>query len=503
MQSSCCSLCFSRRRAQCPALNAPICGPCCGSKRNISITCTADCRYNPFNPVNYDEWLRIDSVLSQKMVQYLARFYDDIDFNKTSREMMYDDDSPHAYQMACAAAAYYLFFRKPLKDGRTAATVWQQEGWEGLSNDERSMMTFRLNAAPAIVEVQKILDHQSLECRNLLEPERGIFVVLDRGIAKNISRFTRLWMWLADYPYFSRPAGDLLSVPENVLSSLMEKISSDVSRERDKKKDASRCEITARNFGRYSRFICDEARKGRERMMNAIDFYECKAFYIVKGDREDVKKVLDSKPDFRLDGDAKPEEGLGPGLSYGWLRCGESRAIEKMMNPSFHHDEHDEVVGVLGHIFLGEREFIFRTMSRLKFGFAKEMIKKYWGGFLEFQRESVVDVAKIMARRTEEGSPVVTQQNSTRDAHPSIPPEIKEKMMIEHYRKHYERFLNDPVPALDGMTPRKAAKSAKMRPRLIELMKGHVHSIDTGNKEHGVPISIDWVLDELGLSELK
>jgi hypothetical protein len=498
-----CSLCSSGMRAPCPALNAPICGPCCGSKRNVSIQCTADCRYNPFSPVNYDGWLRVDSVLSQKMMKYLARFYDDMDFTKTIQEMMYADDSPHAYQMGGAAAAYYLFFRKPLRDGRVVAAVWRQEGWEGLDNDERSMMGFRLNAAPAIVEVQKVLDHQSMECRNLLQPERGTFIVLDREMAKNMDRFTRLWMWLANYPYFSRPACDPLEVPENVPHPLMEEILADTLQERNKNNGASRDEVLSRNFGRYARFICDESRKARERLLNAMDFYECKAFYKIKGDREDVKRILDSKPDFRFDDAAKPEGGPGPGLSYGWLRRGESKTIEKKMDPSFHHDENDEIVGVLGHIFLGERDFIFRTMSRLKFSFAQKMIKKYWGDLLEFHRESVVDVAKIMAQKTKEDSSVVTKPNPTPAEHPSIPKEVKQKIMLGHYHSHYERFLDDSVPALDGMTPRTAAKSAQMRPRLVELMKDHVHNIDTMRKNSGFPISIDWVLDELDLSELK
>lgn len=436
-------------------------------------------------------------------MKYLARFYDDMDFNKTVRDMMYDEDSRHAYVMGSAAAVYYLFFRKSFGEGKRIAAQWQQEGWEGLGSDEKCMMEFRMNAAPALVEVRKVFDHQSMECTDLLQPERGTFIILDRGMAGNMTRFTRLWMWLADYPYFSRPACDPLEVPENIMSPLMEKIFRDVLKERDKKNSASRHETIARNFGRYARFICDEARKARERMLNAMDFYECKAFYKIKGNRGDVKKVLDSKPDFQCDGDAKPDEGSQPGLSYGWLRSGESKTIEKVMNPSFHHDDNEEMVGVLGHIFLGEREFILRTMSRLKFKFAKEMIKKYWGSLLEFHRESVVDVAKIMAQRTKENKPVVAAPDPMVEDPPSISKEVEQKMMVEYYRRHYEKFLNDSIPALDGMTPKKAAKSVQMRPRLIELMKGHVHSIDTVNKEHGISISIDRVLDELGLSELK
>lgn len=499
MKSSC-SLCSSGMRAHCPALNAPICGPCCGSKRNVSIKCTADCRYNPFSPLNYDGWLRIDSGLSRKMLDYIARFYNEDEFRKTMQEMMYDGDSQHAYAMGSAAAVYYFFFYKRLKNGKTLSVAWEEEGWQGLNVDERMMMEYRKNAAPAIVEVQKIIDDQSMECRDLLRPQRGIFMMIDRGVTKNITRFSYLWMWVANYPYFSRPASEPLGIPENVIHLLMKKIYMDIQKKTGKESDTFPDDTVVKDFGRYARFICDESLKSRQRMLNRMDFHECKAFYEIKGSREDVKNILDSKPEFQFDGDAKPDEWSAPGLSYGWLRKGESKAIEKMMSPSFQYSDDDEMVGTLGHIFLGEKEFIFRTMSRVKFEFAKEMVEKYWRSLLKFKREAVIDIAKVMAQRTTD---VVSEAYSVSDHKEVIPKDIEEKLMTESYRRYYEKFLNDSIPALDGMTPRKAAKLAKMRPRLIELMKGHVHSIDSINKDRGFSISIDWVLDELGLNELK
>lgn len=496
-----CSLCPSPPRAHCPALNAPICGPCCGSKRNISIQCTADCRFNPFSPVNYDGWLRIDSGLSRKMLEYLSRFYDENEFQNIVREMMYDEDSSHALAMGSAVAVYYLFFRKSRRDGKTIAALWQTENWEGLNGDEQRMMEFRMNAAPALVEVQKVLDHQSMECRNLLQPERKGFVLLDRSIVGNkIGRFTRLWMWLADYPYFSRPACDPLQVPERTEKILLQKISKDVLKEFNKKNHALPDEMIAKNFGRYSRLILDESRKMRQRMLNAMDLHECKAFYTIKGPYQDVKRILDSKPDFRLDNEASPTEGRGPGLSYDWFRRGESKAIEESMPLAFRHADDEEGVGILGHLLIGEKELIVRTTTKRNFSFAKKMVEQYWGDLLEFHREAIVDLAKQMAESETFMSEDDSEDISNETA---IPKEIEEKLMTGHYRKHYEIFLNDSIPALDGMTPRKAAKSPRMRPLLIELMKNHISSIDRINKTRGFSINIDWVLDELGLKELR
>lgn len=42
-----------------------------------------------------------------------------------------------------------------------------------------------------------------------------------------------------------------------------------------------------------------------------------------------------------------------------------------------------------------------------------------------------------------------------------------------------------------------------MRPKLIELMKQHLKGIERQNKDRGLDLNIDWVLDELLLLELK
>ncbi|MEA3485145.1 MAG: hypothetical protein U9R03_00360 [Candidatus Aerophobetes bacterium] len=75
--------------------------------------------------------------------------------------------------------------------------------------------------------------------------------------------------------------------------------------------------------------------------------------------------------------------------------------------------------------------------------------------------------------------------------------------MERFYKHHYTSFLNEKIPALDGLTPREAAKRDDYHERLIELMKGHINSVETLAEDKGIKISIDWVLEELGLKKLK
>ena len=203
MMKTTCSLCTTRMRSHCPALDAPICGPCCGSKRNISIKCTADCRFNPFAPSNYDHWLNIDEKLNFKMVEHVSEFYDLEKFKLVVDEMSYDD-SEHANLLGSIAATYYLLFQKKDINGRTLAEDWRDNDWLGLTTDERYMMKSRMqNARPAILEVQKVVDQQAIECVDLLAPDKGVFIIFDRNTAARIARFTRLWNGLLIIPFIA------------------------------------------------------------------------------------------------------------------------------------------------------------------------------------------------------------------------------------------------------------------------------------------------------------
>jgi len=63
-------------------------------------------------------------------------------------------------------------------------------------------------------------------------------------------------------------------------------------------------------------------------------------------------------------------------------------------------------------------------------------------------------------------------------------------------------FSDQPIPALDGRTPRDAAGDPVLRPKLVRLMKSHVRGHDQKNLQTGRDTDINWLLRELGLDEL-
>ena len=65
-----------------------------------------------------------------------------------------------------------------------------------------------------------------------------------------------------------------------------------------------------------------------------------------------------------------------------------------------------------------------------------------------------------------------------------------------------QAFLDDKIPALDGRTPREAARDPALRPKLIQLMKERVRSHDERNLQTGRADDINWLLRELKLDEI-
>ena len=81
-------------------------------------------------------------------------------------------------------------------------------------------------------------------------------------------------------------------------------------------------------------------------------------------------------------------------------------------------------------------------------------------------------------------------------------PPTPEQLRAEHDAR-YRRLLDLALPELGGLTPRQAVADPAWRPAVVSLFKTHLHNLERRNRREPVPLSLDWVLDELGLAELK
>ena len=85
------------------------------------------------------------------------------------------------------------------------------------------------------------------------------------------------------------------------------------------------------------------------------------------------------------------------------------------------------------------------------------------------------------------------------DEPPALPSEVTEPLLLGHYGAHYRRWVDEPVPALDGATPREGARDPKLRGRAIDLIEGLVAMYQRALGDKQPAYDPSWMWAELGL----
>lgn len=505
-----CAICSHKGKRSCPELRGTICSVCCGEKRGSELSCPPRCSHFPFGIENYDGWLKIDGSWMQKAVHYIMEHVDRDRFKQVARRMDSEGgSSARNMEIAFPATVYYLLGIDRDDEGKTLAERWEEEGWHGLDNDERVMMRYRRESFPTIIEVQKVLDVQSLECIDLLDPDKGPFVIFDRTFAQNAHHFSRFLLWLTHYPYFSRPGGGGLLVNYPIYHDFYNDLKKRAGKKRGKRIQLSQVkEYMAGHFGECCALIESLGKEYSNQLIRSLDANQCVAKYMIRSSWTEIKDIIKQKPDFQFDEKAlKPDDPEGTRY-YQWLRRGESKKVESSMHPTFRHYVERDGVGSLGTLKLCPDCLIVEILSRQKFEFAKGIMEKHFGSLVELVDETIEDLSEGLEERLSESQDLAAREDDGYDYYEQekededIPPEIQQKILERFYRKHYTNFLNDPIPALNGLTPRQASNDLEMRERLLDLMKGHLYHLSLNTREKGIKLDIDWVLEELGLHEL-
>lgn len=503
-----CYICNGKSRNLCPAADKVICSACCGSKRGTVINCVSSCTYSPFSVKGYDLWLKTDTNLVRKILRYVIDARGKSYFEKITNEMLFkneNDSLEHIEDTAAGSAIYNILFLERDKNGQTLAQHWKSSGWNGLTNDECVMMDCRMDSRVTVFEIQKILDNQAMECVDLFDIPKGVFILLDRSTAARAVRFSRLFTWLTHYPHFSRPENNGVEIPDFIFQEFMDVTQKGFKKEFKKRQDFTVKDYLSKNFGAFCELTFNLARDKHIAVLERMDMHQCKAFYRIEGKFDEIKAILDGYPDFQdreRNSEEKPLEGA---FYYSWLRRGESKALEKEMNSAFRHDDESHGVGTIGNLTLCPDRIIIEVFSKQKFKFAKKMIEKYFKETVTLQNEIVVDLAKQLAGKIDNEDGLRDEllfEDPKKQSEP-IPVGIERKLTQDFYKNHYGKFIDEQIPALNNMTPRQAAKDPAMRPKLVDLMKQHLKGIEKQNKDKKLDFNIDWILDELKLVELK
>jgi hypothetical protein len=144
----------------------------------------------------------------------------------------------------------------------------------------------------------------------------------------------------------------------------------------------------------------------------------------------------------------------------------------------------------IGTIFIQENRVVCETLSRRRAERARDELSALWGGAVRFRAISYQDIDQALKH---------TPQGAEEKA-PEIPDDAQQKLLGEFYERHYRGWLDEPIPALGGRTPRHAAKLKTIRPKLIALLKDFESRSERQRRAGQVAYDFHWIWKELGLT---
>lgn len=477
----------------CPVVGRKITGQECGSNRGTRYDCPPGCPHCPWTEENYDQLLEISRKFDGKLMDFYGKT---VGAPAVLQRLQPQELKSEMDEMGFMQRCHLEFYQREIRPGKKLFDLWRDSGWSGLRNDEILLAGFAPQTRAAVFEVRRVLDDLRCECADVLEAGGATFTLFDRGLAAMARQYQAFCGWLVPSPFFQRLYGvafPLSLSPESARDTVLrhvEKLGGPLEGKED---------ITGwlgENFSSFVESVSEEVAGHFERIWRNLDAKQCVAHYRFGGTADDLG--LAGREDFDETPPGPEEvEARGPHRCFVWLRTGASRAWERRLPESLQGGGIGPGVPMWGHLRVFPGSVEISAMSAMHFEPMKEMLAEFFGDRLQFEKEFVADLAK----QTAPGERVA--KRAARPAKSELAESPEEAELLKSVmRSHYEKFLREPVPALDGLTPREAAARPDMRGRLVDLMKGHLQSVDDLGRRQGIAHDIGWVLEGLGLDEL-
>src|SRR6185295_7771852 len=144
----------------------------------------------------------------------------------------------------------------------------------------------------------------------------------------------------------------------------------------------------------------------------------------------------------------------------------------------------------IGVIVIEQKRVVCETLSRGRAERARDEFSALWGGAVRFRAISYEDVDQALKHAP----------HGAEEKTPEIPDAEQEKLLAEYYERYYRNWIDEPVPALGGRTPRHAAKLKTIRPKLIALLKDFESQSERQRRAGEIAYDFRWMWEELGLN---
>jgi len=477
----------NKKQRQCPAVGRGIGAAECGENRVSHYRCPADCPYNPWAPDAYDQEMAIETAFFDRLRRYAAvEPMAGIDVASPSEAMIVMQDRHLRH-----------WFIERDAHGRTLMDRWEQAGFPGLNNDQRVLA--RLHAQVRLM-VMETLDHvgrDRVRVQDRLALDTPPIVVQDRSLAAKSGRFSRLIAWGFPLPHYSRITMAAVPVAEAGSLEAEEIVGAIAGHLGGPAQGEPLREWMTAHFLLLQKALGSVQEAMRRKMFENVVY--TKTFYRLSAPVETFVKTMEATPEAVATPPSASDRREGVTREWAWLDT-DADALRKAPGAGR---------PTLGRVLLSEGKVRLEGGGTDRAQRFQEAFEQRAGNAVVFESRRVDDVGK---------------QKISRDAKPFDPnlvpprllelaPKIETTVHLmdasaavsadDFMRDRQRQWVDEPVPALDGKTPRQAAGEPALRPKLAALVKETIRRGDRNGLERERFEDEGWIAVELGLTELQ
>jgi hypothetical protein len=185
-------------------------------------------------------------------------------------------------------------------------------------------------------------------------------------------------------------------------------------------------------------------------------------------DQGKLEAALDAGADFERHDEA----------SWGWVSADRAEPIS------------------LGFLRLGEGKLVLEANSAARGKRGRALVEGAAGEAVRFVAASHEDPTEEIRARLRAGDKAPPEAPSDEE----IPREILEDLALTHLARHYRQWVDQPVPALGGETPRAAASQPALGAKVVELIRGIEGLYQESLRRDEPAYDPSWMWEELDLA---
>lgn len=150
----------------------------------------------------------------------------------------------------------------------------------------------------------------------------------------------------------------------------------------------------------------------------------------------------------------------------------------------------DGSASVQGNISITDNELILECTTEKRHNKGKNLIIKHLSDLIIHKTDSFQEPHEAIASM---------KDTPQQEIDSKVPMEIQQKLYTELMQKHYEKWLTDKLPALDGRTPMEAVKTEEGKLKVTDLLKWLDNSEERNRREGRPYFDITWMWKRLNL----